>query len=267
MITTNIQKKQKTNTSTSNFSEFPPSKKSSNIDRLAEFLKKRYKFRTNEIKNRIEFTKIDEENWDEVDEKDLWYLVNSEHKKTGLNYIRNLISARRFSSKYNPLKNWLENLPAPESYFVGNNDPIAQLCNFIEIRHEKDKERLYHSLLKFFVGAIKTLYSKTYVHKQALIFQGPSGIGKTPFVISLLPTPLQEYICLNPSLDPRNKDSKIALTRNMLLIIDEIDDYFKSKSNRDNYKTFMTQKIVTERLPYAVAESSRLRIASFFGYL
>lgn len=238
--------------------------KSSKIKSLEEYLKSKYSFRLNEIKNRIEMTAADGGVCEAETERDIWRDVNLNFRETSVDSICNLLSSN-FTLKYNPLKAFFESLPEAESFFLGEHDPIAQLCSYIEVEYERDKNRLYFAFLNFFVGAIKTLYSPTYVHKQALIFQGPSGIGKTPFVSSLLPEELREYVCFNPTLDPRIKDSKISLTRNILVVLDEIDDFFKSKQNRNNYKYFMSQKIITERLPYARIETSRQRIASFLG--
>ena len=90
---------------------------------------------------------------------------------------------------YNPLEEWLKALPAT------NEDMIKELCGYIVLSNSSQVEhdRLYIALKKWFVGAIKTLLDPYYVHKQAVIFQGPPGIGKTPFIQSLLPNKLFEF--------------------------------------------------------------------------
>ena len=112
---------------------------------------------------------------------------------------------------------------------------------------------------------LKTLVDPYYVHKQALVFEGPQGIGKTPFCRNILPEELRDFIKYALALDLANKDSRIALSRYLLIIIDEIDDFFKDATNRIKYKAFATQDVINERLPYAKSTTKLPRIASFLG--
>ena len=132
-------------------------------------------------------------------------------------------------------------------------------------RSKKEKTNLIKRR-KWFTGAIKTLYDRKYVHKQAIIFQGDSGIGKTPFCENLLPPHLaDDFIKWAVGLNMDTKDSQIVLTTSFIIILDEIDDFFRDIRNRIKYKSVMTQKHVNVRLPFGETEVSRQRITSFVG--
>ena len=123
----------------------------------------------------------------------------------------------------------------------------------------------YKCLKKWFVGAVKTLYDPRYVHKQSIIFQGKQNIGKTPFIVSLLPHGMEEFIAQSVCLDPRQKDHRIALTTKFIMFFDELDKFLKPNYNRDNYKAYMSERYVNVRPPYGKIDVSRPRIASFIG--
>ena len=223
--------------------------------------KKEWQFQYDTIRNRIMWRKPGRE-YTQLNHNELWQVIQAEYGRISMDYIVNTIASPIIAAPFNPLKGWLEGLDSAEEV-----DYISELCSYIILSNASNDEykRLYVALKKWFVGAIKTLYNPFYVHKQAIILQGPSGIGKTPFVQSLLPRELFEFFKYAPCLDLESKDAKIALTTSFVINFDEIDDFFKSKRNRDNYKAYMSQKYVNVRLPYAKAEVSRQRIASFMG--
>ena len=226
------------------------------------FLKKKeWQFRYDTVRNRIIWCRPHHE-YTELKHSDLWQLVQVEYGNVSMDYLVNTITSSSISIPFNPLKRWLESLESSEKV-----DYIRELCSYIILTNASNDEyeRLYMALKKWFIGAIKTLYDPYYVHKQSIIFQGESGIGKTPFVQFLLPKKLFEFFKYAPCLDLESKDAKIALTTSFVINFDEIDDFFKSKRNRDNYKSYMSQKYVNVRLPYAKTEVSRQRIASFMG--
>lgn len=222
---------------------------------------KGYQFRYDIVRNRIMWRK-GHRSYKQLNESELWEIVQSEYAPFPMTTLLHTVTSPRIAAPFNPLKKWLEGLKCEDGV-----DYIRELCQYIVLSNplNDEKERLYMAFKKWFVGAIKTLYDPLYVHKQALIFQGASGIGKTPFIQSLLPKELFEFMKYAPSLDLESKDAKIALTTSFIINFDEIDDFFKTKKNRDNYKSYMTQKYVNVRLPYGKTEVSRQRITSFMG--
>ena len=222
---------------------------------------KGWKFEYDIVRNRIMWVAPSRE-YMQLNHSELWQIVQAEYGRVSMDYIVNTITSPIVAPPFNPLKKWLESLKSAEKV-----DYIRELCSYIILTNASNDEynRLYTSLKKWFVGAVKTLYDPYYVHKQSIIFQGPSGIGKTPFVQSLMPPELFEFTKYAPCLDLDSKDARIALTTSFIIILDEIDDLFKSRKNREAYKSYMTQKQVNVRLPYGRTEVSRKRIASFMG--
>lgn len=135
----------------------------------------------------------------------------------------------------------------------------------LEQNTSEERKRLYVALKKWFVGAIKTLFDKRYVHKQSIVWHGVQGIGKTPFVESLLPPEMQDFAGQLRNLNIENKDAKIALTKYLVMSIDEVDQFLKRAHNIYNIKSYMSTQKVDVRLPFGRTEVSRLRIASFMG--
>ena len=221
---------------------------------------KKFQFQYDIIRNRI-LVSEDGDKFKQMNENRIWRLVQREHAQTSMEYLLNNICSPDIAKEVNPLKIWLEGLKFDEK------DHIQELATYIKFANDCDKERdrFYSVLKKWLVGAVRCLYDPFYVHKQSLILQGPSGIGKTPFLLSLLPRELIDFVKYAPCFDPKSKDAQIALTTSWVILIDEIDDFFKNKENRDNYKSVMTQFFVNVRLPYGKTEVCRPRIASILG--
>ena len=215
------------------------------LQNLKTFLKDRYDFRYDEISNNVEIKPKTSKNWQQLAENDLWEEINSNHENTGMDYICHLVGSRKFTPSFNPIETWLESLSINDSklpFSLEEYDPFEQLCSFIELEDKADKYRLYYALKKWFVSSIKCLL-EDYVAKQVLVFEGPTGIGKTPFFEAILPGPLsKKYLKILQDINSKNKDSRLSLTSNFVIILDEIDDFLKNKDNRQCVKSYVSQK-------------------------
>ena len=272
----NIRKKEdtqkkldlKTATDTQKFDKKPINSLKKLKNRTAEwwdfkrFLDENWKFRYDVVRNRLMWCGLDNDEYKEVLPSNLFGRVQSHFGKLPKNYIFDVVMDDRIAPQYNPLKSWFKKYKCNQDI-----DYIKQLCGYIILKNDtyEERERLYLALKKWFVGAIKTLFEPKYVHKQCIVWQGAQGIGKTPFVESLLPNELQDFVNSLRNLNLDSKDAKIALTSYFLINIDEIDQFFKTKINRDNYKSYLTTRLVNVRLPYTRTDISRLRIAAFMG--
>ena len=238
-----------------------------NIQKIKEadtFLQAKYDFRYNEVANRVEYrVKGPGTSYRVVNDADLWYECLQKGIKVSRDVIKSLLATSIFCPAYNPLKDWMRNLPTSGS----GEDPFKDLASFIELENDGEQEfnRLYRALKNWFVSAVKTLFDSDYRSKHCLILQGPSGIGKTPFLESFLPGTMLEYMHINPSLDISNKDSKIALSRFLIIVLDEIDDYLKDSRNRRNFKSYTSMNVINIRPPYQPTEVYRTRVASLVG--
>jgi len=62
-----------------------------------------------------------------------------------------------------------------------------------------------------------------------------------------------------------NKDNLSRICKYLIINLDEIDDWFKTKDNRDNFKSFVSTENVSFRPAYGRKDETYPRIASFLG--
>lgn len=236
-------------------------------DALANFLtEKKIEFRYNVILSAL-FFKENGGEWRRMtdgEELRLLRFVRREHKPTTREVFRELVGSSDFSLPYNPLKDYINSLKLKP--FVNGLDPFTDLSRyFITVNSSKEERfRLIQGFRSWYVGLVKCLFVSKYVHKQVLILKGPQGIGKTPFVYSILPEFLHEYVYEDPSLSQGGiKDSKYLLTAGLIGVIDELDDWLKNRDNKNNYKKHFTLPHVNVRRPWGRYFESKPRISSF----
>ena len=239
-------------------------KKSQSVALCNFFKRKNFAFKYDEVSNVIVWRRGWREKFEPLKERDLWGLVDADHRKTSMEFLMNVVGSSGVSRTFNPIKELLEGLPVPEE---NSPDPFREYLNYFVLENdtEEERQRFYISLRKWFVGAIKTLYDPYYLHKQVIIFQGKQGIGKTPICQSLLPLPYRRFIKNAPYLDMESKDGRLTLTNKFIIILDEVDKFLTSRNNQNAYKGFITNKYISIRLPYGRTEVERTRIASFVG--
>jgi putative DNA primase/helicase len=97
-----------------------------------------------------------------------------------------------------------------------------------------------------------------------LTFQGPQGIGKTSWVMSLVddPTLREILIKVDHHLDPHNKDSILGAITHWIVEIGELDSSFR-KSDVSRLKGVLTSDSDKVRRPYAKTESEYQRRTVF----
>ena len=222
---------------------------------------KGWQFHNDVVRNCIMW-RTEDHDYREFQEKKALNIIRSEFGQMSKEYLVDTIGSDDIAPEFNPIKYWLRNLK-----YDGQNDYIHKLCSYIVLDndYEEERARLYTSLKKWFVGAIKTLFDPFYVHKHVIVLQGPSGIGKTPFLESILPNELFEFKNYITAMDLTSKDATMELTSSFMINIDEIDDFFKSSNNRNAFKSYFTRKIVKVRPPFGRKAVVRPRIAAFIG--
>jgi hypothetical protein len=181
-------------------------------------------------------------------------------------YISDTIGSFHFSKRVNRLDDFFKSL-SPSS---AGQCPFEQLAGFVVLENEsvEERKRLILALKRWFVSAVRIIMrgsKRVCVPKQMLVFQGPTGIGKTPFFMSFLPPELDVYATPLRSIAAANKDCDLALASKALIIFDEIDEFLKNTPNRNAFKAFTTQSMVNVRPPFGRVDELRYRIASFLG--
>jgi len=108
---------------------------------------------------------------------------------------------------------------------------------------------------------VKCAIVDSYFNKQAFILvHDKQNSGKSTFCRFLCPPALSNYIAENLSID---KDSRILLTTNLLINLDELSTLSKIEIN--SLKSLFSKDKINDRLPYDRKNSIIPRRASFIG--
>ncbi len=102
----------------------------------------------------------------------------------------------------------------------------------------------------------------TVVNHSVLILQGGQGIGKTTFLLGLVPDALQEYV-YSGTLNPADKDTMIHLSETLLINMDELETLTKYKEGA--LKEIITKSEIRIRRPYGRFSDKLTRRASLCG--
>lgn len=161
---------------------------------------------------------------------------------------------------YNPIADWIYGTPW---------DGTDRLPNIYNTVTEKEgypthlkTTLMYKWLLSAVAAALKPSGFKA---RGVLTFQGPQGVGKTSWVMSLVPDPLLRdmTVKVDHHLDVGNKDSIIGAVTHWLVEIGELDSSFRKDIAR--LKGFLTSDYDKVRRPYARGESEYPRRTVFFA--
>jgi predicted P-loop ATPase len=161
---------------------------------------------------------------------------------------------------YNPVQDWIESKPWDGS------DRLQAVYDTLTLREgfpESLKKALVYKWLLSATAA--TLKKSGFKGRGVLVFQGPQGIGKTSWVMSLVPDALlrDDVVKVDHHLDANNKDSILGAITHWIVEIGELDSSFKKDFAR--LKGFLTSDFDKVRRPYARTESEYPRRTVFFA--
>jgi predicted P-loop ATPase len=218
-----------------------------------KYLSDYYKLRYNEIKLDVEICKKGQNNWQTLNENSLYI----ELQKAGINCnINNLLAIVKseYVSKYNPIKNYFENLPKWDK----KTDYINILSSYVAAA---DMLQFQYHFKKWAVRAVKCALIHDYFNKQAfiLVHRG-QNTGKSTFCRFLVPPTLSDYLAEDITQD---KDARILLCKNFMINLDELAGL--NKKELTSLKSIFSKTQVNERLPYDRKNSILNRICSFIG--
>ena len=170
-----------------------------------------------------------------------------------------LVEAIGDRNLYNPVADWItskpwdgvDRLPAMFSTLREREGYSAQLKEIL----------VYKWLLSAVAAALKPTGFKA---RGVLTFQGPQGIGKTSWIMALVPNPVLRdmLIKVDHHLDPHNKDSILGAITHWIVEIGELDSSFR-KSDVSRLKGVLTSDSDKVRRPYAKSESEYQRRTIF----
>jgi predicted P-loop ATPase len=170
--------------------------------------------------------------------------------------LNNLVALLKSNiiERYDPFSEYFSKLPEWDQ----KTDYISALGQFVKT---KDRTRFDLHFKKWLVRVVACALDDGYFNKQAFILvHDRQYSGKSTFCRFLCPSALSNYIAENLSID---KDSRILLTRNLLINLDELSTLSKVEIN--SLKSLFSKDKINDRLPYDRRNSIIPRRCSFIG--
>ncbi|MEY2860496.1 MAG: hypothetical protein RL392_954 [Pseudomonadota bacterium] len=161
---------------------------------------------------------------------------------------------------YNPVSEWILSKP------WDGTDRLESLYETLTTRPDFPDQLKRVAVYKWLLSAVAAALKESgFKGRGVLVFQGPQGIGKTSWVISLVPDPVLRdlVIKVDHHLDANSKDSILGAITHWIVEIGELDSSFKKDFAR--LKGFLTSDSDKVRRPYARTESEYARRTVFFA--
>ncbi|MBC7509913.1 MAG: virulence-associated E family protein, partial [Ferruginibacter sp.] len=155
----------------------------------------------------------------------------------------------------NPFRQYLHNLPE----WDGQTDFIKQLAATVSTTNDQLWQLCF---CKWFVAMTGSLLEDDVVNHTVIVFSGKQGIGKTTWILNLVPPQLKEY-CFSGTINPGNKDTLIQLSECMLINMDELENL--NRTELGTMKEIITKSSIRMRRPYGYSTETMPRRASFAG--
>lgn len=238
------------------------------------YFRENYLVRFNKVSTKYEsaqhITGVDGEqdrlDWTELNEAELHSdLIRASAKGRGqltqAEIIR-MLNDRRLVTEYDPILGYFRSL---ESYLDVNDkfSYIDDLASCVTVEGDEDEQlRWRSSFKKVLVRTVKCALNDNYFNKQCLtLYSKDQNLGKTSFLRFLTPPPLKKYYY--EGAIGGDKDSQTVLTKNFIILIDELANL--SKLDINVLKSIISKLTVNIRLPYEKNFQEFPRRASFFA--
>jgi len=219
------------------------------------YLEKHFDIRHNKVSMEFEFREKGEKSHRVMNENSIFIKMQLDGLNISLNNLVAYLKSDYIES-YNPFFEYFESLPAWDEC----TDYIQELASFVKVSTE-ERVVFDNHFTKWLVRMVKCSLVDDYFNKQAFILVQPKqNSGKSTFCRFLCPPRLKNYIAENPSID---KDSRILLTTNLIINLDELSTFSKVEIN--SLKSLFSKDKINDRLPYDRKNSIIPRRASFIG--
>ncbi|MFT2010827.1 VapE domain-containing protein [Pontibacter sp. 13R65] len=227
------------------------------IDKIEAFLLDRYSFRFNSVTSRTEYRTSEKAKWKALTDRAESTMLR-ELKKAQVRVsqaeLRFLLSSD-FCPLYDPFKAYFKSLPPWDTA----TDYIAQLAATITTT---DAVQWQLCFKKWFVAMTAGVLNEQVVNHTVIVLSGGQGLGKTTWVLSLVPAELKEYL-YSGEINPSNKDTLQQLSENMLINLDELENLNRSEIGA--LKEMVTKSEIKVRKAYGHHHEKMPRRASFGG--
>ncbi len=229
------------------------------IEKIEDYLRIHYEFKFNVVLNKIEYKRRSGTDYilmtDYYENSILRELLKNDIK-CSQHALRNILYSD-FSRKYDPFMEYFSSLD-PWDETTDYINELAQTVN------TTDNELWQRVFCKWIVAVVASLLDNDVVNHTVLIFSGPQGIGKTSWMLNLIPKALGDYI-YSGMINPNNKDTLIQLSECMLINMDELENM--NRTEIGSFKEYITKKVIRFRRPYGYNSENFTRRASFMGSL
>lgn len=230
---------------------------SNNIEAIEDYLNAKYNFRYNIVTGMLEYKKHSEIIYKPM--KD--YVENSMFRellkaniKIGMSKLRSILCSD-FCPTYDPFISYFNSLPE----WDGSTDYISQLAKTVNTTNNELWEDCFK---RWIVAMVGTAIDHKTINHTVIVFSGKQGIGKTTWMLNLVPKQLKDYL-FSGTINPDNKDTLIHLAECMLINLDELENL--NKSEIGSLKELITKAHIRLRKAYGHNNETFFRRASFCG--
>lgn len=235
----------------------------SNYSKIRQWLASRHSFRYNVLTDVVYFKEA--EKWNPVNDR----IVNNflqDMDTTGIEASDNRVNTilnSRFSKEYDAIKEYFDSLDV-STIDALNTHYLEDFFNIITGKTKHEKPNDFETMKTWFCSHAGISLGEIEKVDQlyCICFQGKQGTGKTSLFRYLTPNVLKDYTKENLT-DYENKDTKISLGENFLILLDELGE--SSKHDLIKLKSLITQKAIKERRPHAKRDTVLMRRAGFVG--
>ena len=227
------------------------------VDSIEAHLKTEYDFRYNTVLNRLEYSKKGANQFKMMTDYfenslllDLW----RNDIKCGITHVLAILNSH-FSTPYNPFEDYFNNLPPWDGV-----DHIAKLAS--TIKTDNQDEFWNKAFKKWLVAMVASAIEDHIINHQVLVFVGRQGLGKTTWILNLVPKELKNY-SFTGTINPDNKDALVTISECILVNLDELENL--NKAELGSLKDLITKPFVRLRRAYGHNNERYPRRASFSG--
>lgn len=230
-----------------------------------QFLNDNYEFRYNVVLTEYEYRKKNSPDLSFHFYDDRAY--RAIYAELKLNYIDlpqidfDTIIQGEISPDFNPFTHYLNGLDKwnPES----DPDYIKDFLKLVALPDEDNRTWLHSAFKKWFASLVRSLWDDKSINHQCFILVGGQGVGKSTFLMKLVPEHLQyDYLYLG-NFKVSDKDHQIKLIQCIMILLEELAAF--NKTDLEEMKDVITRKHVKLRKAYGHNEIKGPRRASFAG--
>lgn len=234
-----------------------PIQNPSAIQQAKNYLNARFIFRYNVVTERIEYCRKPTLGFNNVDErvfKSLKVELDSHGIRINLTDLDTLLRSD-YAKDFDPFKQYFGGL-------IPWDDGVDYISKLAETITTTDQDFWRVAFKRWIVAMVKSVNVDSVVNQQMIILTGGQGIGKSTWILSLVPNQLKDYV-YSGKITPGDKDTMVYLKQSMMVIMDELSDFKQAEVSA--VKNMITKEFIRFRSVYAKDYNSHVRRASFIG--